>query len=67
MTRTRAELADAEWRATRAEAETVDCPAPPLGCGMPAGQTCTRINRGQPLQHLPAHSARIRKAQETNP
>jgi hypothetical protein len=71
MTRTRAELADAEWRATRAEAETVDCPAPPLGCGMPAGQTCinreiTRhLGRAVPLDNLPAHPGRIRKAQET--
>lgn len=73
MSRTRAELADHEWRATRAEAETVDCPPPPTGCGEPAGHTCinraiTRhAGRAVPLDNLPAHPARIRKAQEANP
>lgn len=63
MTRTRAELADAEWRYTRHLAETVDCPHD--WCGAQAGETCRYFTDGQPLNRLPAHSARIRKARET--
>jgi hypothetical protein len=63
VTRTRREVADAEWRYTRDLAETVDCDDPP--CGAMAGQTCRNEATGEDLYRLPAHSTRIRKAQET--
>lgn len=63
MTRTRAELADAEWRYTRDLAELVDCDE--AACGAMAGQTCRNERTGELLHRLPAHSSRIRKAQET--
>lgn len=62
MTRTRVELADHEWRQVRDLAETVDCPNPQ--CGVLAGHTCRNPITGGALHRLPAHSSRIRKAQE---
>lgn len=64
--RTRGEIADHEWRALRHQAETVDCPAQPYGCGQPAGSTC-RTYEGFELQKLPAHAARIHTAERTTP
>jgi hypothetical protein len=41
----------------------VDCPpAEDHGCGQPAGQLCRNLSTGEPLQHLPAHLARLRAA-----
>lgn len=51
-------------------AETVACPPPPKGCGMPKGAACVARFPGeppQPLNHMPAHPTRItlaRKAAE---
>lgn len=48
-------------------AETVPCPMPPKGCGMPAGRECVSRFPGekpQPLKHLPAHAARIALARK---
>lgn len=66
MSRTRAEVADAEWRALRHHAEQVQCPDQPHGCGALIGQTC-RTADGYELVKLPAHAARIRKAERTTP
>lgn len=62
--RTRGEIADHEWRALRHQAEQVDCPAPPYGCGRPTGMTC-HTSDGFELVKLPAHAARIRTAERT--
>lgn len=56
--RTRHELADHEWRMTRAEAEQVTCPE----CHAAPGQPCTNLTDGQPLGRLPAHWRRIHTA-----
>lgn len=48
--------------ADRDQAHTVPCPAPPTGCAQPAGSPCIRHADGEPLQHLPAHIARLRAA-----
>ncbi|WP_440446482.1 zinc finger domain-containing protein [Nocardia amamiensis] len=59
-----------DWLIQRDHAETVACP----DCEAPPGQTCTRTNwltgESAPLDHMPAHIARIKLAattQETNP
>lgn len=62
--RTRGEIADAEWRALRHQAEQVNCPPPPHGCAQPAGHTC-QTSDGHQLVKLPAHAARIRTAERT--
>lgn len=62
---TRAQLADHyrhEWLAERELAERVMCRPKPWGCGAPAGQTCTNLHTGRPLQGQPAHWCRIRAA-----
>jgi len=55
----------------KALAETVACPPPPKGCGMPPGAQCVVRFTGEPpkpLNRMPAHPARIalaRKATES--
>lgn len=44
-----------------AHAARVRCPDRPLGCGQPAGDPCVRGD-GRPLEHLPAHPARLKAA-----
>jgi hypothetical protein len=52
-----------EDQADQDAALQVDCPPrDQLGCGQPAGQLCRNLGTGQPLQHLPAHDARLRAA-----
>lgn len=46
----------------RDRAQAVPCPPPPHGCAAPAGDPCVRIADGTPLEHLPAHTARIKAA-----
>lgn len=51
-----------ERKAMKELAETVPCPGPPRGCGVPAGEECVSRLRGRnpkPLIHLPAHPSRI--------
>jgi hypothetical protein len=49
-------------QADRDRAETVPCPDRPRGCAMPAGTTCRNLTTGEPLEHQPAHFARLRAA-----
>lgn len=42
----------------RTQAERVPCPH----CEVPAGQTCRNDTTGEPLNHQPAHVARINAA-----
>lgn len=49
-------------QADRDRAEQVACPPRPLGCATPAGEPCRNLTTGQPLEHQPAHSARLRAA-----
>lgn len=49
-------------QADQDKALTVPCPAPPLGCNAAIGAICVRLVDGEPLQHLPAHNARLRAA-----
>lgn len=51
-----------ELVADAAQAATVPCPAPPLGCSAPVGDPCIRPRDGKPLVHLPAHTARLKAA-----
>lgn len=56
-------------RATREEALTVQCPLPPLGCGAPVGEPCTRRSsdgRRVPLDGPPAHFRRVLLAEQHN-
>lgn len=46
----------------RDQAETVACPDKPRGCGRPAGTACRNLSTGEPLEHLPAHAARLAAA-----
>lgn len=48
--------------ADRDQAEQVLCPPPPLGCSVPAGETCRNLTSGDELEHQPAHNARLRAA-----
>lgn len=58
-------MADLEWLQMRTDAETVYCPH----CHAPAGETCHRPEPHTgvqvPLDHLPAHTARIAAAANT--
>lgn len=48
-------------------AETVACPPPPKGCGMPIGAECVSRLPGEPpkpLRRMPAHPTRITLAQK---
>ncbi len=58
-------MADLEWLQMRTDAETVPCPQ----CHARAGQTCHRpephTGRPVPLDNLPAHTARINAAANT--
>lgn len=59
-----------ESAALKELAETVACPPPPKGCGMPKGAPCVARFTGEephPLNRMPAHPTRItlaRKAAE---
>lgn len=46
--------------ADRAQALTVPCPLTP--CFAPAGEPCRNLRDGQPLEHMPAHAARLKAA-----
>lgn len=60
--RTQREISDMEWQVERAQAQTIVCPE--LKCHAAVGETCLNLSSGQPLDHLPAHSRRIRDARE---
>lgn len=51
-----------ELMVDRDQAETVACPARPRGCGAAPGEPCINLQTGRPLEHLPAHDARLRAA-----
>lgn len=51
-----------EDQADREQAVTVPCPAPPYGCGVPAGDLCVVVTTGEPLTRLAAHTARLKAA-----
>lgn len=51
----------------KALAETVACPPPPKGCGMPKGAPCVARFTGEephPLNRMPAHPTRITLARK---
>ncbi|QJY46676.1 hypothetical protein [Pseudonocardia broussonetiae] len=48
--------------ADREQAETVPCPDRPRGCGARPDEPCRNLHTGGPLQHLPAHAARLAAA-----
>lgn len=54
-------LAPAMWD-DHERALDVPCPPAPKGCARPAGEPCLNQHTGEPLEHLPAHDARLRAA-----
>lgn len=44
----------------RAAAARVACPV--NRCHAPAGEPCINVHTGKPLEHLPAHDARLKAA-----
>lgn len=54
-------MKDLIFEQQRAEALTVEC----QHCHQPTGQPCVNPRTDRPLEHQPAHQARLKAAKET--